>query len=783
MRKIELLAPAGSMESMIAAVNNGADAIYLGGSKFSARAYASNFDDKMMEEAVDYAHTYGLKVYVTINTLIKENEFQEAMDYIGFLYRIGVDALIIQDVGIVNKMREDYPDFEIHASTQMSIHNGEGALFFRDNGFLRIVLSRELTLEDIKYISKTLDIETEIFVHGALCVCYSGQCLMSSMIGGRSGNRGRCAQSCRLPYTLIRESDNKEIKGYLLSPKDICTIENIEDLIESGTSSLKVEGRMKRPEYVAGVIESYRNAIDNIYNKKRASQKTNKEKLLKLFNREGFSTAYLYKNIGKDMMAYKNPKNTGILMGEVIKSGDVLLKEDITLKDGVTNGENGFLISKILLNNNEVKEASKGNVVKIFPKKFRANDRLFKTSDNKLLEELKVTFEKKYRRKIDLEAEVKFKIGFPIEIKIKYNGREYIKQGELVQKALNSPISIKRVEDNLKKSGDIAYKISKIKFVDFNDGFMPMSSINNLRREILDDIKSFEVNKYKRRKSDKVYDELQVKERNLPNLLISINTVEQLNAVKETNVKAIALDIFGKGKGTLNKNHIKNLDSFNGEIYIKVPTIIKEEFRIICETIEELLENIDGLVTANAGIINRYKDKVKILGDYKLNLFNSNSLKFYNKHIEGNCLSLELNKKEIIKLLNKYNEGSQFFIYGKPEVMVSEYCPIGSTFGGKNTSRNCDNQCLSSKFILRDRMNKDLVIKTDIFCRSHIYNTVPINLIQEIEEIKSMGINSLRVDLIDEDYKESLEVINALVEGNPLTKKDFTKGHFKRGVE
>ena len=210
MERIELLAPAGSMESLIAAINRGADAIYLGGSKFSARAYASNFDNETMEKAVDYAHTYGVKVYVTVNTLIKENEFQEAVDYIGVLYKIGVDALIIQDVGLAKRIREVYPDFELHASTQMSIHNGEGALFFRENGFFRIVLSRELTLDEIKYISKDLGIETEIFVHGALCVCYSGQCLMSSLIGGRSGNRGRCAQSCRLPYTLIREKILKD---------------------------------------------------------------------------------------------------------------------------------------------------------------------------------------------------------------------------------------------------------------------------------------------------------------------------------------------------------------------------------------------------------------------------------------------------------------------------------------------------------------------------------------------------------------------------------------------
>ncbi|MGL5245047.1 MAG: peptidase U32 family protein, partial [Sarcina sp.] len=396
MEKIELLAPAGSMESLIAAINRGADAIYLGGNKFSARAYASNFDNETMEKAIDYAHSYGVTVYVTINTLIKENEFSEAMEYIGDLYKMGVDALIIQDVGILKKTKELYADFELHASTQLSVHNGEGAIFFRDNGFLRIVLSRELTLKEIKHISKELKIETEIFIHGALCVSYSGQCLMSSLIGGRSGNRGRCAQSCRLPYTLIREKDKKEIKGYLLSPKDICTIDNVEDLINSGTASLKVEGRMKRPEYVAGVIESYRGAIDNVYDKRKISQEYNKAKLMKLFNREGFSSAYLYKNTGKDMMAYKTPRNTGVFIGEALKNGEVTLVEDIALKDGIRISDDGFTISKILINNKEVEEAKKGDKVKIFPNRYKAHDKLYKASDIKLLNTLKTAYENPY---------------------------------------------------------------------------------------------------------------------------------------------------------------------------------------------------------------------------------------------------------------------------------------------------------------------------------------------------------------------------------------------------
>ena len=333
MKKVEILAPAGSMESLYAAINNGADAIYLGGDKFSARAYASNFDNEKMKLAVDYAHSYGVFVYVTMNTLLKEEELKKAIKYVGYLYEIGVDALIIQDLGLYELIRERYKDFEIHASTQMSIHNGEGAIYFKDKGFHRIVLSRELSMDEIKHISTDLKIETEMFVHGALCVSYSGQCLMSSMIGGRSGNRGRCAQPCRMEYVLKGDKSPEEKSGYLLSPKDICTLEDVKGIINSGTYSLKIEGRMKRPEYVAGVVRNYRKAVVKELKKVEYDLQKGKSELLQLFNRGGFSKAYLNKNVGRDMMSFSFPRNTGIFIGKIDKNGEIILEEDIQLGD------------------------------------------------------------------------------------------------------------------------------------------------------------------------------------------------------------------------------------------------------------------------------------------------------------------------------------------------------------------------------------------------------------------------------------------------------------------
>ncbi|MFT5874305.1 MAG: putative protease, partial [Clostridium sp.] len=477
MKKIELLAPAGSMESVYAAVQMGADAVYLGGSKFSARAYAFNFDDEKLVIAVDYCHIYGVRVYVTLNTLVKYNELKEIMEYVGFLYSVGVDALIVQDTGLIYLIKNNFPEFELHASTQMTIHNGEGAMFLKELGFSRIVLSRELSLKEIDYISNTLKVETEVFIHGALCICYSGQCLMSSIIGGRSGNRGRCAQPCRLPYTLIDKNTNRECKAYMLSPKDICTIDNLKDIVESGASSLKIEGRMKKPEYVSGVVEIYRRAIDNVYN--NTIQKLDKDTkvLTQLFNREGFSKAYLYGNTGKDMMAYKVPKNSGLAIGKVAADLSVILLENIALKDGVMFNDDGFAISKIILDGNDVQKAEIGDRVLLKPTKFKASDFLYKISDDKLMNELSKTYSDPYGRKIELNLSIEFSVDKPLSISTSYMGKNFSVMGELVQKSINKPIDKERIIQNVSKTGDTPFKINEVNFESFEDGFVPMASL------------------------------------------------------------------------------------------------------------------------------------------------------------------------------------------------------------------------------------------------------------------------------------------------------------------
>lgn len=784
MKKIELLAPAGNIESVYAAVQSGANAVYLGGSKFSARAYADNFDNESMEKVVKYCHLYSVKVYVTINILIKETEFKEAIRYAKFLYNIGVDALLVQDIGLAIILKETLPNFELHASTQMTIHNLEGALFLKQLGFKRIVLSRELSIKEIEYISKNIGLETEMFIHGALCVCYSGQCLMSSMLGGRSGNRGRCAQPCRLPYNIVGSKSKIQKKGYILSTKDMCTIHNMKEVLKTGITSLKIEGRMKKPEYVAGVVSEYREVIDDLLDGKKseANIEERKRKLLQLFNREGFSKAYLFKNTGRTMMAYSFPKNTGIEIGKINNDMNILLKEDISKGDGIRNDNDGFIISKIVENGKEVEKAYSGHKVKILPAKYRTGNKMYKTSDLNQNKELKKVYEDPYNKKINLNLQVSFKIDEPIKLKIDYNEKIFEVTGDIVQKAVKRPVTKERICENLLKTGDTIFKFYNIEFLNYEEGFLPMASLNCVRREIINEVEKYILFKNSNKNQE---DNLKINEKifnentiDLPEKIVCITTSEQLKAVLESDFEYVCINPFQR-KNLIDLESIKNK-----KVYIKVSGIVKQEFDYVCDFIEKNSETIHGLITSNLGIINRFKNKLNIIGDYKLNIYNSNSLSFYNRITDGNCISTELSKNEIKQMLSDSNKSAEILAYGKIELMVSEYCAIGSTFGDKTELKECSGACDREEYSLIDRKNKEFVLKTDKFCRSYIYNSVPLNLISNIPELRSMGIKSFRIDFIDESYEQAKSILDEF--SREEWQGDFskyTRGHYKKEIE
>jgi len=789
MRKTELLAPAGSLESLYAAVQSGADAVYLGGSKFSARAYASNFDNEKMAEAVKYCHIYGVKVHVTINTLLKDSEIREAADYARFLYDIGVDALIVQDIGLAKLLREEQGDFELHASTQMTVHNVEGALFLKSLGFRRIVLSRELSLKEVEKMVQALaseGMETEMFIHGALCICYSGQCLMSSIIGGRSGNRGRCAQTCRLPYSLIENSSGKEKKGYLLSPKDICTLDAIKDICATGISSLKIEGRMKRPEYVAGVVGTYRKAMDSLCsgNEKGLdsfSLKEEEEKLLQLFNREGFSKAYLYGNTGKDMMAYSNPKNTGLELGRADKKMEVQLQRGLSIGDGVSIGEEGFKVSKIIRAGVEIPRAEKNDRVKIFPQKYRSGEVLYKTSDSELLKGLEGFYSNPYLKKVDVSLEVDFQLYKQVKVEFLYKGKRHSVFGAQVVEAVNKPLTAERFMENITKTQNTPFNF-KVEIKSFDEGFIPVSSINEIRRDIIAEIEKIEGKGIERRQAVaaaaeerkmKVHKELPGK------TLVVVSSMAQFKAATDFEIEDVAIDVFDK-KSDINIREILKTGGTN--IYLKIPNIIKEEYDTLCSFIDENLDKVKGLLTGNLGIISRYWDKTCVIGDYKLNIINREALDFFNGYLDLPCMSVELNRSELKEAIK--DQRAQILVYGKIELMVSEYCMIGSLYGNKSGTTQCSSPCTGSSYTLKDRKGASFSVNTDRYCRSHIYNSVPLNLIPNLEDLARIGVGHYRLDFIDEGYEETRRILESYGSGSfPYSFENYTRGHYKRGVE
>lgn len=313
-RKLELLAPAGSYEIFKAVLQAGADAVYVGGNRFGARAYANNFSEEEMLRAIDEAHIHGRQLYLTVNTLMKEEELQELYDYLLPYYKQGLDAVIVQDIGTFSYIREQFPGLDIHTSTQMTVCNRYGAQMMKELGATRVVTAREMSFAEIKDIATNVEIEIESFVHGALCYCFSGQCLLSSMLGGRSGNRGRCAQPCRLPYEVYDAGRKKiTVEPYVLSPKDLCTIDMIPQLAESGIYSFKIEGRMKQAEYAAGVVSVYRKYMDRYLEYGADGYKVSGEDQRKLYdfgNRSGFTDGYYKRHNGKEMITFEKPNHT-----------------------------------------------------------------------------------------------------------------------------------------------------------------------------------------------------------------------------------------------------------------------------------------------------------------------------------------------------------------------------------------------------------------------------------------------------------------------------------------
>ena len=806
MKEIELLAPVGSFDSLKAAVQNGANAVYLGGKDFSARASANNFDREELKEAVKYAHIRDVRVFVTTNTLIKQNELEDFVEYAKFLYDIDVDAIIMQDIGAAMLIHELLPDFELHASTQMVAHSLEDVQYLESIGFKRVVLARELTVEEIKYICDNTNVDIEIFVHGALCVCYSGGCLMSSMIGNRSGNRGRCAQPCRQKYTMIDISTGEEIHNngdYLLSTKDLNTIEEIDKIIDTGVLSLKIEGRMKKPEYVATVIKSYRDAIDEYETTKKVNiSDETMEDLYTIFNRK-FTKGLILGEVGDEVMNSNVPNNQGLYVGKVVdynkKAKRLKIKLEGTLKKGDGINLGGGTIGRIIKGKDITQIGYKGETIELdFIGEAKKNQLVFKTSDTDLIDRAQKTYtqDKEFAKSL-IDAEISIKLDSYPELRlIDKNENIVTVQGDkLVEKALKVALSEEKIEIQIKKLGNTPYEIDQLK-INLDEGVsMPISLINQMRREAIELLDNARISvKGRMYKDNDIKYSPKIYSRNADNkskIRVKVNNIEALKSILNLDIDMI----YYEDVSTI-EQAMTMANANNKKLIYSAPRIVRNREYKRLEKSEEYCR--DHVQISALGQVKYYKENsesVKFDVDYYLNPFNSETINHYKKEgAETVCISQELNLHEIKETTQYTDLEIETVAYGYIPMMLSEYCPMGVVARSCKKDKRCAN-CKESKYVLRDFKGEEYRVSQDIFCRSTIYNSSANCLINNLDELSEAGINIFRLDfthetpeLIEKITESFIDVIenDFVADAKSLEvfeDMDTTLGHLYKGVE
>ena len=806
MMKPELLSPAGSFDSLRAAVNSGCDAVYLGGKQFSARAYAGNFDLQELESACDYCHLRGVKVYVTVNTVYKDEELKGFLTYIRSLYEMGVDALIMQDAGAAKLVKEHFPDFPLHASTQMTCNSLADVKYWESQGFNKIVLSRELSVEEIKHITENVDAEIETFVHGALCVCYSGQCIMSSILGGRSGNRGRCAQTCRLPYTLYRGTENME-EGYLLSPKDIMTVNILPELIEAGIASLKIEGRMKSPEYVAGVTGIYRKYID-LYFEDPENYEVDKEDikaLNQLFNRGGFTEGYYTSFAGRDMMSIERPKPWGLKVGIVDKYLPKHNKVTIRTREPLVPGD-GLEVwtqEEPHVGTNVSKHSRAGEVITITMEgDINKNDVVYRTFGKALNDELKKSYERD-TRKMPISGMLRVKEGEPISLQLwDNNGNSVFSSGAIVEPAGSSPMLPMKLRELVNKMGATPFVLENLQTDIDQYIFVSVSEVNRVRREACEALEASIIKKSKRKaKSDGVYTKPEKKPFQLRKKLTAlVMNLGQLDAV--LNAKGI-VRVYYECSSELERNLDKIIERCRNkgvQLYIALPRVAREWNAEKEQPMIDMLidSEIDGFLVRSAGQFDQVKDSgKKIVVDYNLNAMNRQTVEYWKEQGADNvCLSVEANLQEINQMGDRECE---MVVYGYLPLMKTQQCPIGNYAGGKDGHKYCSERNNEDLYFLRDRKGVKFPLMVDCErCVCTILNGKPMFTLKFYDEVLESTTGYVRLDFTKEGPGRTEKIAKAYGEMtadveriSPATRnllgemseKGNTKGHFFRGVE
>ena len=750
--KIELLSPAGSIESFKAACQNGADAVYMGVDKYNARAMAVNFGINEYIECIEYAHIRGIKVYLTLNTLMYDDEIKEALDIVLKLYSKGLDAVIIQDIGLGMLIHKLIPKLPLHASTQMSVYSLDQVKYLEGIGFKRVVLARELSVDEIEYICKNTNLEIEVFIHGALCVSVSGQCLLSSTIGNRSANRGRCAQPCRMKYSLYN-SKGKELisNSYILSKKDIFGLEYVNKLKEIGVTSLKIEGRNKNPEYVAGVTKSYRNAINNNINS------NTKQELMQLFNRGGISIGYFDGVKYKNSISLLSPKNTGIFLGKVIDKKGVYVKlkleEDIDMHDGFEIYSEDKVISNIVTcikNDKYVNVNSnmkKGEYVWIgdVKKSVKIGSNIYKTSSDKLNKKYRLTYSNNVENiKNKVEVEINILKDKKIFAKVFLNNICInIDTNYIPQLANNKELDKEAVISAFSKTQDIPFIFDFKKINIDNKLFVPVSILNELRRKIVYEIlKSYkiDINVSNEEKSvekllneEVVQNNIKIKDSNKVNAKFLYKYDNKVNYAKVDRLYIDICDYIKYREDILEK--YKNV-----QIYIVIPNVVLSNKRkIILDNIDEIFkDNISGVLLGSFEFFKLVLEKKKqynfvLVADYTLNISNIYSATFLVK--EGFDVITPSYDMSITDIENMSRYVNVEIVEDYITVMTSRYCILGSMLEDRKENKNCSMPCLKDRFYLKDDYGyKYYIINDSIDC-----------IMRLVKQIRNINLDSYNI--------------------------------------
>ena len=778
----EILSPAGSFDSLVAGINCGCNAIYLGGEKFSARSKAKNFSNEELEEAVKYAHLRNVKIYVTINILIDDREMKDALEFTRFLYSIGVDGIIVQDLGFSIIARKLFPDMEIHASTQMAINNSYGAEFIESLGFERVVLARETALDEINLIKEKTSLDIEAFIHGALCVAFSGECLMSSMIGCRSGNRGDCAQPCRKQYELY--DLNKRLiseRAYMLSTKDLNTLNSVEDLVNRGVYSLKIEGRMKRPEYVAQIVSSYKKALEH-----KLSEEDIKN-TVQIFNR-GFTKGLFNGDFGRSFSSFDRPDNRGLLAGEVagFNNGKYILKlsEDIDEQDGLE-----FLTEKGYFGMKSDFHGKKGSEIRYRTKrKLVTGSKIYKTSSVKLNEELKemINSEPKF---FDITFDGKFILNEFPELKVKLGSTEYTVKGDKkIEEAQNKATTEEKIAASLSKLGDTVYNLRELNIQCDENIFIPASVLNNLRREATSYLDSVLQNS-ERKAPDiprETYRFEKIKQDNENELDVEVYNIEDLKKIKE-NVN-ILLDI---------RNIDDKIFTYIEENKLGINIILpkfqsSEELENSVKRIEKMRQHVKSVYINNLAQIEILKGRnFRLVADTGLNAFNSYTVReLFKIGFAKVYLSVELNFRQIKGIASKTGGNLGTVVYGLIPVMTMPYCPASIIKNCKDSSK-CGSCNFAKGYFIRDSKSVDFLVERRSGI-SEVYNSYPLMLADKVKDLENAGINNFRLN-VRENADKVMEIFKSALKGEEYSDEalreelirkysNITYGHFNRGI-